>query len=80
MTVLQTNPMSRNWQDKAACREHETPDSTFFPGPGVVTSEAALLCGECPVRAECRACSRRMTAGIWGGRNVEEPRSRRPRI
>lgn len=65
--------MSRNWQARAVCRDHDP--ELFYPDPSdtVTARQAKAVCATCPVRAECRAAAsaRREPYGIWGGVNRE---------
>ena len=64
--------MRRNWWSEAAC-QHADPD-LFFPvsstGRGGEEARAKLICGRCPVRAECLDYAMSVGTplqGIWGG-------------
>lgn len=66
-------PAAAHWGDRAACRGHE---DLFFGPDGERLAErqareikAKLLCGVCPVIAECLDYSRRIGAkdGVWAG-------------
>jgi WhiB family transcriptional regulator, redox-sensing transcriptional regulator len=61
-----------NWWSEAACQNAD-PD-LFFPvsstGRGGEEARAKLICGRCPVRADCLSYAMnagRPLQGIWGG-------------
>lgn len=68
-------PPPRPWLDRAACVDVAI--SVFYPEDGNDLMEALLICGSCPVRAECLeyAIAARERHGIWGGTTPEHRRS-----
>lgn len=71
MTALAT---SRDWQDRAACRD--APADDFFPVSDPLSdayareaARALAVCRSCPVRTPCLkfAVDTRAAEGIWGG-------------
>ena len=60
-----------DWQAEALCREHD-PD-LWFPSKGQPTRPALLICGRCPVRAECleHAITEGIDHGVWGGMTAQ---------
>ena len=77
-----------DWRHKAICRD-EDPE-LFFPvgtsGPAIAQiADAKLVCGRCPVTAECLswALESGQDAGVWGGMSEAERltlRRRRSRV
>jgi len=67
-------PPSRSWLDRAACVDVAI--SVFYPDDDGDLVEALLICGRCPVRADClqHAIAARERYGIWGGTTPEERR------
>ena len=66
-------PPPRQWLDRAACVDVAI--SVFYPDDSGDVMEALLICGSCPVRAECLqyAVGARETYGLWGGTTPEQP-------
>ena len=69
-----------DWRHKAICRD-EDPE-LFFPvgnsGPAIAQiADAKLVCGRCPVTAECLAWAlvSGQDAGVWGGMSEDERRA-----
>ena len=72
--------MKGEWQRQGPCRD-EDPE-LFFPigEVGVAAaeqiSEAKIVCGGCPVRAECLAWALALDEqGVWGGTTDDERRA-----
>jgi len=72
------------WAKRAACRGRDL--HLFFGRPGERADErelrekmAIVLCGRCPVRAQClqAAFEGKEDSGVWGGLGEDERRSRR---
>jgi len=68
-------PPPRPWMDRAACVDVAI--SVFYPEEGADLMEALLICGSCPVRADCLeyAITTRERHGVWGGTTPEQRRS-----
>lgn len=68
-------PRPRPWLDRAACVDVAI--TVFYPEDGGDLMEALLICGSCPVRAECleHAIATREWYGIWGGTTPEQRRT-----
>lgn len=72
-------PLSRLWQDRAACRTHPATWWDTDHGDKHLT-DAIAICATCPVRNACLAdamrhegrASARNRAGIWGGTTPEQ--------
>lgn len=62
----------RDWIADAACGS--TDGDAWFPEKGGSTHYARKICGQCPVRAQCRAdaLDRGEPFGIWGDLSVAE--------
>lgn len=74
--------MYQEWVSKAACR-NEDPDELFVQG--AAQHKAKVVCGACPVKAECLAdaLDNRIEFGVWGGMTERERRAllkRRPNV
>ena len=70
-----------NWTDKAICRGRS--DELFVQG--AEQNRAKVMCGGCPVVAEClaEALDNRIEWGVWGGMTERERRAllrRRPNV
>jgi WhiB family redox-sensing transcriptional regulator len=63
-----------DWPTMAACRGAD-PDALFVQG--AAQNRAKLVCGGCPVRAECLAdaLDNRIEFGVWGGMTERERRA-----
>lgn len=61
-----------SWHDQAACRGVDT--EQFFPDVGDVPATARLVCGRCPVAAECLsyALSDPALSGVWAGTSARQ--------
>jgi len=62
--------LSRDWYDKAACRENAEAEYAFFYAPAKYRNQAIkTFCHEaCPVKAECGQFGEEsMSEGVWGG-------------
>lgn len=60
----------RSWMDRAACAGHPHPDWWYPESSNIYTretKEAARVCSECPVRAECYEYGRGERFGIYAG-------------
>ncbi len=69
------------WHADALCQEH--PEVNFFPGRGEDVGPAKRVCGQCLVRAECRAWALEQGAeldGIWAGTSNIQRRQMRAAI
>lgn len=71
-----------DFRDRAACNDEDR--ELFFPiGPGIAAkkqgAEAKLVCGRCPVAAECLDFAIRMGIdhGVFGGMTGDERRQAR---
>jgi len=61
------------WKDRAACNGKQ--ELFFSDHKQTVVQQAKLVCGECPVRAQCLAYALENTEiGIWGGYTANERR------
>jgi len=62
------------WMAHGLCRDHAP--GMFFPSDGVGVDKARRICGECPVKEECReyALTYRIEHGVWGGTSERERR------
>jgi WhiB family redox-sensing transcriptional regulator len=61
------------WKDRAACNGKQ--ELFFSDHKQTVVQQAKLVCGECPVRAQCLAHALENTEiGIWGGYTANERR------
>lgn len=70
------------WPALGACRQGD-PDALFVQG--AAQNKAKLVCGGCPVRAECLAdaLDNQVEFGVWGGMTERERRAllrRRPEV
>lgn len=58
------------WKEQAECRQGWDPDM-WFPEQNELSSPrtrmAKVICGRCPVAAECYEYGRTERSGIWGG-------------
>jgi WhiB family redox-sensing transcriptional regulator len=61
-----------DWEADAICREVDP--ELWFPEKGEHSTNAARLCGQCPVQGECldAALERDERFGIWGGLNTRQ--------
>jgi len=71
-----------DWASQAVCKQ-SAPDELFVRG--AQQHRAKLVCGGCPVRAEClaEALDNEMEGGVWGGMTARERRailSKRPNV
>lgn len=68
------------WQERAACRDHPTPDDFYDIGTGLYPKDnaarALAVCARCDVRTECLDAALTQTEqwGIWGGFLPDERR------
>ena len=74
--------MYQEWVSRAACRKGN-PDELFVQG--AAQHRAKIVCGGCPVKAECLAdaLDNRIEFGVWGGMTERERRAllkRRPNV
>ena len=62
------------WMADGLCRDHAP--GMFFPSDGVGVDKARRICGECPVKEQCReyALTYRIEHGVWGGTSERERR------
>jgi|688.fasta_scaffold18867_4 WhiB family redox-sensing transcriptional regulator len=61
------------WKDRAACNGKQ--ELFFSDHKQTVVQQAKLVCGGCPVRAQCLAYALENTEiGIWGGYTANERR------
>ena len=65
--------MSHEWQDQAACRNHDP--ELFFPTaePGSLAytqqeARARAICNQCPVATQCDTYRGGFEYGVYGGR------------
>ena len=80
---MSAQPSFGSWQHRGACRGPQA--TVFFPPPQFERKvdrterelRAKMICGECPVVAECLdyALQIREPHGIWGGLNENERRA-----
>lgn len=63
------------WMRFAACRGMDTEE--FYPPRGGNLAGPRAVCGECPVREECRdyAIANNDHLGIWGGLSGKQRRA-----
>lgn len=62
------------WSSEAACAG--TDPEAWFPSGNANTKTLAIICGECPVRAEClRTALREDMSGWWGGTSEGQRRA-----
>lgn len=63
-----------SWQDRAACRGHDT--DLFYDCEEIAVRRALALCDRCEVRDPCRAqaLDHRERFGVWGGTTETERR------
>jgi len=71
-----------DWASQAVCKQ-SAPDELFVRG--AQQHRAKLVCGGCPVRAEClaEALDNEMEWGVWGGMTERERRAilrKRPNV
>ena len=71
-----------DWASQAVCKQ-SSPDELFVRG--AQQHRAKLVCGGCPVRAEClaEALDNEMEWGVWGGMTERERRAilrKRPNV
>jgi WhiB family redox-sensing transcriptional regulator len=60
--------------DGALCVQVDTGDMFFVPKGGS-TRQAKIVCGRCPVRAEClQYALDNPVEGVWGGTSAQERR------
>lgn len=69
----------RPWAEDALCAQVDS--EIFFPEKGGSTREAKLVCGRCPVKAECLADALATDErfGVRGGLSERERRQLRDR-
>jgi WhiB family redox-sensing transcriptional regulator len=62
------------WQERASCRSADP--ELWFPEPWEGDRAAKLICGWCPVRAECLTVAMETNEqyGVWGGLSPNERR------
>ncbi|MDR1033705.1 MAG: WhiB family transcriptional regulator [Bifidobacteriaceae bacterium] len=65
------NP-SAAWMNDGLCAHSDS--EAFFPDKGVLSDEAAFICGECPVKEICfqYAMTNGIEYGVWGGVSERE--------
>jgi WhiB family redox-sensing transcriptional regulator len=68
---------TRNWANRAICRNLDTND--FFPGRGESVNIIKVVCKACPVVKPCLEYAMRNSErfGIWGGTSERERRKMR---
>ena len=78
-TIQASSTMSRNWQDRGACRGLDTekfflPDAVRGKTKRMREANAKSICAECPVVRMCLewALSVNEPYGVWGGTTPEE--------
>jgi WhiB family redox-sensing transcriptional regulator len=61
------------WKDQAACNGKQ--ELFFSDHKQSIVQQAKLVCGECPVRAQCLSHAlENQEIGIWGGYTANERR------
>lgn len=72
--IAEKSMHDEQWRDIALCAEVDP--ELWFPERGEPSTAAKLVCGWCPVRAECLAFAleRNEQFGVWGGLSAMERR------
>lgn len=67
---------TRPWRERAACREHPSPDWWFGGDQGDRADPRAIeICRRCPVREPCiDYATRHRQSGYWGSTQTERRR------